>query len=135
MIKNLNEIYNFLKKHDELLNEFYFDKIVNQLIHHIYEIYHEYKNNDYVQYINHFDIEFVHDKICNDNENNIYLCVTMNYFNKHHKNERVEKFAFIIDCECDVCYNEFDITFERYFELLKKQNCDFLIINEFIEIC
>lgn len=130
MINDINKIKKFLQN-DKTLYDDDMNVIVQKIYAMIYEIYHENKNNDYIKFVNHFNIEIVHDK--NAYENMFYLIIEMNYYNKYNNEYKNEKYNFLIDCENDVCYeNDNDIIFERYFNLLKTM-FDFIRIDEIVK--
>ena len=117
MINNINKIKKFLQN-DKSLNDDNMNIIVQKIYAMIYKTYYTHKNDDYVKFVHHFNIEIVYD--ANYDENMFYLTIEMNYYNKYNNEYEIEKYNFIIDCECDVCYvNDNDLIFERYFNLLK----------------
>lgn len=129
MINDINKIKKFLQN-DKTLYDDDMNVIVQKIYAMIYEIYHENKNNDYIKFVNHFNIEIVYD--ANYDENMFYLIIEMNYFNKYNNENNIEKYNFLIDCENDVCYENDNIIFERYFELLKTM-FDFIRIDEIVK--
>lgn len=130
MINDINKIKKFLQN-DKTLYDDDMNVIVQKIYAMIYEIYHENKNNDYIKFVNHFNIEIIHD--ANYDENMFYLIIEMNYYNKYNDEYNIEKYNFLIDCENDVCYeNDNNLIFERYFELLKTM-FDFIRIDEIVK--
>ena len=124
-----------------MLKKFLKTNLTNYNENEIIFIYSKINDSILKKYIEMLKIEYVEKIIdCNvemliDNdydENNLYFKLTFNYFNYFCKKNMIDEYYFIVDCEWDVIeqQNNF-IVFERYFELLKKQN-EYLKIDDIV---